>query len=92
MTALKDISKIGDSCDIFDTILSVPDCAGIFNGINDGHRQALVFAAVNAKGDNILQYSVATAEGLQIMAAPLADGGLPCPPGCPVTDIFPVKR
>lgn len=76
--------------DIFDKMLSVPGCAGIriFNGINDEYRQALVFVAVNAKGTNILQYSVSSPEGVQIMAAPLADGGLPCPPSCPVTDIF----
>jgi len=76
--------------DIFDTMLSVPGCAGIriFNGINQEQRQALVFVAVNAKGSNILQHSVITAEGMRITAAPLADGGIPCPPFCPVVDIW----
>ena len=52
-------------------------------GINEEQRQALVFVPVNVKGSNILQYSVITAEGMRITAAPLADGGLPCPPLCP---------
>jgi len=76
--------------DIFDTMLSVPGCAGIrvFNGINEEHRQALVFVAVDVKGSNILQYTVTTSGGMQITAAPLADGGIPCPPLCPVVDIW----
>lgn len=76
--------------DIFDTMLSVPGCKGIriFNGINDEQRQALIFVAVDASGCNILQYSIATSGGMRITAAPLADGGRPCPPYCPDTDIW----
>ncbi|HEY1202865.1 MAG TPA: hypothetical protein VGE79_17900 [Niastella sp.] len=76
--------------DIFDSMLSVPGCAGIriFNGINEEQRQALVFVAVDVKGSNILQYNVITAEGMRITAAPLADGGIPCPPLCPAVDIW----
>lgn len=72
---------------IFEKLLQVPDCAGIrvFNGLNEkGH--ALVFVPVNEKNQNILNYTTTTPEGIVVVEAPLADGGLPCPTYCPVTD------
>ena len=69
---------------VFDQLLSVPGCAGIrvFNGINAENRQALVFAAINEKGDNILEYYVNNGNGLEKVIAPLADQGVPCPQYC----------
>lgn len=69
---------------VFEQLLSVPGCAGIrvFNGINAENRQALVFAAMNAKGDNILEYFINTENGLKKVIAPLADNGVPCPEYC----------
>ena len=69
---------------VFDQLLSVPGCAGIrvFNGINAENRQALVFAAINEKGDNILEYYVNNGNGLEKVIAPLADQGVPCPEFC----------
>jgi hypothetical protein len=69
---------------VFEQLLSVPGCAGIrvFNGINAENRQALVFAAMNEKGDNILEYYINTNAGLEKVIAPLADQGVPCPEFC----------
>jgi hypothetical protein len=71
--------------EVIDAVLAVPGCAGIrvFNGINDKGVHALVFTAVDAAGGNILQYKINTPDGLQVVNAPLADAGLPCPASCP---------
>ncbi|WP_207515793.1 hypothetical protein [Longitalea luteola] len=76
---------------IFEQLLQVPGCVGIrvFNGIDDNGQQALVFVPVGEKNQNILNYSVTTTEGIVVVEAPVADGGLKCPTYCPApaTDI-----
>lgn len=70
---------------IFEQLLQVPGCVGIrvFNGIDDNGQQALVFVPVGERNQNILNYSVTTTEGIVVVEAPVADGGLKCPNYCP---------
>jgi hypothetical protein len=70
---------------IFEQLLQVPGCVGIrvFNGLDDNSRQALVFVPVNERNQNILNYPVYKEEGIVVVEAPIADGGLPCPTHCP---------
>ena len=70
---------------IFEQLLQVPGCVGIrvFNGLDDNGQQSLVFVPVGERNQNILNYSVTNAEGIVVVEAPIADGGLKCPTYCP---------
>ncbi|MFL5744925.1 MAG: hypothetical protein ACJ751_09690, partial [Niastella sp.] len=71
---------------IFEQLMQVPGCVGIrvFNGLNDDGQQAFVFVPVGERNQNILNYSVYKENGMVVVEAPIADGGLPCPTYCPV--------
>ena len=70
---------------IFEQLVQVPGCVGIrvFNGLNDNGQQAFVFVPVGERNQNILNYSVYKEDGMVVVEAPIADGGLPCPTYCP---------
>lgn len=65
--------------EMFEALLAVPDCAGIvvFNGLNQENRQTLVILPVDAKGVNIMQYTVTTPEGIQLCEGLILEGGMP---------------
>ncbi|MFL5748149.1 MAG: hypothetical protein ACJ751_25980 [Niastella sp.] len=71
--------------EIFDQLLAVPGCEGIrvFNAYTDNNTQTFVFVAVDARNNNIREYKRGDDE---IVKAPIADGGLPCPSNCPNLD------
>lgn len=71
--------------DIFDQLLAVPGCEGIrvFNAYTDELTQAFVFVTVDGRNNNIREYHIGDGE---IVKAPIADGGLPCPASCPNLD------
>lgn len=60
-------------------------CEGIrvFNAYTYNNTQTFVFVAVDTRNNNIREYKQGDGE---IVKAPIADGGLPCPQLCPNLD------